>query len=90
MIKQLSFTFAAVLLLGYLDLSLQMPPTLAPDVCWTRWFNRDFPSGQGDWETLEKLRKEYPGQICLKPLDIQAVTSERWIPAENTHQIFYA
>ncbi|XP_017267560.1 cartilage intermediate layer protein 2 [Kryptolebias marmoratus] len=84
------FTFAAVLLLGYVDLSHQMPPTLEPEDCWTKWFNRDNPGGPGDWETLEKLRAEYPGQICRRPLDIEAVTAARHIPAEITQQKFYA
>ncbi|XP_028295532.1 mucin-5B-like isoform X3 [Gouania willdenowi] len=43
-------------------------------VCWTRWFDRDDPSGTGDWETLTNLRNENPGKICPKPADIEVVT----------------
>ncbi|XP_068433350.1 mucin-5AC-like [Clinocottus analis] len=42
--------------------------------CWTPWYDRDNPSGTGDWETLTDLRKENPGKICQKPLAIQAQT----------------
>ncbi|XP_049915001.1 cartilage intermediate layer protein 2-like [Epinephelus moara] len=42
--------------------------------CWTDWFDRDNPSGTGDWENLSNLRKENPGKICAKPLDIEART----------------
>lgn len=67
-----------------------VPPTQKPEACWTKWFNRDVPGGTGDWETLEKLRKENPGKICHKPLEIQAVTAEKSIPAEETKQKFFA
>ncbi|KAF3849962.1 hypothetical protein F7725_019681 [Dissostichus mawsoni] len=33
-------------------------------VCWTDWFDRDNPSGSGDWELSSDLRKENPGKIC--------------------------
>lgn len=42
--------------------------------CWTDWFDRDDPSGTGDWEVLYNLRKENPGKICPKPIDIEATT----------------
>lgn len=42
--------------------------------CWTDWFDRDDPTGSGDWETFYSLRKQYPGKICSKPLDIEART----------------
>ncbi|XP_034756375.1 uncharacterized protein LOC117961661 isoform X3 [Etheostoma cragini] len=42
--------------------------------CWTEWFDRDDPSGAGDWETLVELRKEYPGKICADPIDVEART----------------
>uniref|UniRef100_A0AAV2J240 WxxW domain-containing protein n=1 Tax=Knipowitschia caucasica TaxID=637954 RepID=A0AAV2J240_KNICA len=46
-----------------------------PQPCWTRWFDRDDPSGSGDWETLFALRAEFPGQICNSPLEIQVLTT---------------
>ncbi|XP_078681744.1 uncharacterized protein LOC144916492 [Branchiostoma floridae x Branchiostoma belcheri] len=42
-----------------------------PCMHWTAWYDRDNPSGTGDWETLTDLRKENPGEICLTPTDIQ-------------------
>ncbi|XP_017267557.1 cartilage intermediate layer protein 2 [Kryptolebias marmoratus] len=95
MIKQLSFTIAAVLLLGYIDLSYQDTVTVTEATaekrrCWTEWFNRDTPGGTGDLEVLKKLREEYPGKICRRPREIQAVTADKEIPAERTKQKFYA
>ena len=43
--------------------------------CLTPWFDRDNPSGTGDWETLSDLRKENPGKICNNPLQIQVQTT---------------
>ncbi|XP_066269246.1 uncharacterized protein [Branchiostoma lanceolatum] len=53
-----------------------------PRTCarWTQWFDRDNPSGVGDWESLYGLvngnpvglRPEYPGQICPMPTDVHA------------------
>ncbi|XP_066269245.1 uncharacterized protein [Branchiostoma lanceolatum] len=53
------------------------PPTC---IHWTPWFDRDNPSGTGDWENLYGmvngnpvgLRPEYPGQICPMPTDVHA------------------
>ncbi|XP_029434379.1 uncharacterized protein LOC115076727 [Rhinatrema bivittatum] len=42
--------------------------------CKTRWFDRDDPSGVGDYETLSNLLQEYPGQLCAKPLGIEVQT----------------
>uniref|UniRef100_A0A3P9NI14 WxxW domain-containing protein n=1 Tax=Poecilia reticulata TaxID=8081 RepID=A0A3P9NI14_POERE len=30
-------------------------------LCWTKWYNRDRPTGSGDWGQLSALRKENPG-----------------------------
>ncbi|XP_070578635.1 uncharacterized protein [Ptychodera flava] len=38
---------------------------------WTNWYDRDNPSGYGDWELLSNLRSEYPNQICSEPSGIQ-------------------
>ncbi|XP_054650854.1 cartilage intermediate layer protein 2-like [Dunckerocampus dactyliophorus] len=43
--------------------------------CYTKWFDRDNPSGNGDYETLRDLRRENPGQICQKPFGIEAQTT---------------
>jgi len=41
---------------------------------WTQWFDRDNPSGTGDWETLNSLRNENPGEICDNPTQIECQT----------------
>ncbi|XP_013855200.1 cell migration-inducing and hyaluronan-binding protein [Austrofundulus limnaeus] len=56
-------------------------PPLCSKVCWTKWYDRDNPSGTGDWETLTNLRDEFPGQICAVPLYIEAVTVVGETPA---------
>uniref|UniRef100_A0A8C5EQS8 WxxW domain-containing protein n=1 Tax=Gouania willdenowi TaxID=441366 RepID=A0A8C5EQS8_GOUWI len=38
------------------------------------WFDRDDPSGSGDWETFKDLYKENPGKICPHPRSIEAQT----------------
>uniref|UniRef100_A0A3Q3MMD5 WxxW domain-containing protein n=1 Tax=Labrus bergylta TaxID=56723 RepID=A0A3Q3MMD5_9LABR len=43
--------------------------------CWTHWFDRDNPSGSGDWETLPYLKRENPGNICDNPLQIEVQTT---------------
>uniref|UniRef100_A0A3B4AAX2 WxxW domain-containing protein n=1 Tax=Periophthalmus magnuspinnatus TaxID=409849 RepID=A0A3B4AAX2_9GOBI len=48
---------------------------LALPQCWTKWFNRDDPSGSGDWETLDLLYHENPGMICNRPLRMQVRTT---------------
>ena len=42
--------------------------------CWTQWFDRDNPTGTGDWEELVVLRSEYPGKICDNPSEIEVRT----------------
>ncbi|XP_061137029.1 uncharacterized protein LOC133155599 isoform X3 [Syngnathus typhle] len=46
-----------------------------PAEWWTPWFDRDDPSGTGDYETLYELRKEYPGKICERPSRIEVLTT---------------
>ncbi|XP_056150122.1 cartilage intermediate layer protein 1 [Lampris incognitus] len=61
----------------------------ARPLCWTRWFNRDKPSGSGDWEHLVALRRKYKGEICDSPLRIDAVTADDMTPASSTGQTFH-
>ncbi|XP_078095332.1 uncharacterized protein LOC144510017 isoform X4 [Mustelus asterias] len=51
--------------------------------CRTEWFDRDNPSGNGDYEDLVNLRKEYPGQICSKPVACEVETTSG-VPASDT------
>ncbi|XP_054603969.1 cartilage intermediate layer protein 2-like [Nothobranchius furzeri] len=93
MTKLMSLTVLAVLLLACMKPSIGMAPSADPIIerlCWTSWYDRDNPGGTGDWEDLRNLRLAYPGQICPRPLDIQAVTVIGNIPAESTGQNFYA
>ncbi|XP_060115263.1 uncharacterized protein LOC132587077 [Heteronotia binoei] len=64
---------------------LALPESVS--TCRTRWFDRDNPSGKGDYETLHNLRNEYPDEICPNPLSIEAETLEG-TPATHTGQIF--
>uniref|UniRef100_A0A8C7XSE6 WxxW domain-containing protein n=1 Tax=Oryzias sinensis TaxID=183150 RepID=A0A8C7XSE6_9TELE len=56
--------------------------------CWTQWFDRDDPSGTGDWETLSDLLKQYPKEICPNPVDVEATTLSG-TPAKQTGEVFY-
>lgn len=66
-----------------------LPPFCEEKVCWTRWYDRDNPSGTGDWELLVNLRRQYPGQICNNPRRIQAVTTDTNTPATATGDVIY-
>ena len=40
---------------------------------WSRWINRDMPSGVGDVETLHLIKQENPEEIrCLEPSQVEA------------------
>ncbi|XP_026171238.1 uncharacterized protein LOC113135419 [Mastacembelus armatus] len=58
-------------------------------VCWTKWFDRDNPSGIGDWELLSNLKKENPGEICERPLYIDVRTSDTNTPVTSTGQSIF-
>ena len=52
-------------------------PHLAQPWCngnWTSFYNRDGPTVTGDWETLNELRRENPGEICESPSAFDART----------------
>ena len=51
---------------------------------WTRYFNRDNQHYTGDHESLSKLRRDYPGQICSKPVKFEARTVQGHIPYHKT------
>uniref|UniRef100_A0A3P9I640 WxxW domain-containing protein n=1 Tax=Oryzias latipes TaxID=8090 RepID=A0A3P9I640_ORYLA len=53
-------------------------PTFLPD-CWTQWFDRDDPSGTGDWETLSDLLKQYPNEISAPLLTVL----KKWFDRDN-------
>ena len=62
--------------------NLAEPPPVECDGKWTRYFDRDNPSGKGDYENLRLLLVEYPNQICEHPIAVDAklVGSETHYP----------
>jgi hypothetical protein len=38
---------------------------------WTQWFDRDNPSGSGDWETLSDFLQQLPGEVCSVPTGVE-------------------
>ena len=47
----------------------------------TEWFDIDNPNtGEGDEETLREIRREFPNQVCKKPVGIQAQLSDTMRP----------
>ncbi|CAN9514029.1 unnamed protein product [Ophioblennius macclurei] len=66
------------------------PPFCGGEVCWTEFFDRDLPSGTGDWEVLKDLQKKFPGKICNKPLYVEGRTSDTNAPADTTGDQLYA
>ena len=61
--------------LGILLLLTRVDPLCSASGCWTEWFDRDHPSGTGDWEILTSLRSENPGKICPTPVSIEVETT---------------
>ncbi|CAG6021863.1 unnamed protein product, partial [Menidia menidia] len=55
--------------------------------CRTAWFNVDEPTGRGDYETLVQLQALYPGQVCPRPVAIEAMTASG-VPAHRTGDVF--
>lgn len=55
--------------------------------CISKWFDRDDPSGNGDYELLADLLSMYPGEICPTPIAIEAQTISGQ-PASQTGNIF--
>lgn len=58
-------------------------------VCWTKWYDRDNPSGTGDWELLSDLMAENPGELWYYPMYIEAVTTDTMTPAVSTGETFH-
>ncbi|XP_049581757.1 mucin-5AC-like isoform X1 [Syngnathus scovelli] len=68
MIKWLGITIALLHAGNYVEASGNLAE------CWTRWYDRDNPSGVGDFEILSRLRLENPMEICPVPIQIEART----------------
>ncbi|XP_024912786.1 uncharacterized protein LOC103380932 isoform X1 [Cynoglossus semilaevis] len=65
------------------------PSNFCQQVCWTGWYDRDDPSGTGDWELLANLQTENLGEICDDPVHIDVVTKNDGIQAFRTGQFFH-
>uniref|UniRef100_A0A671K1A0 WxxW domain-containing protein n=1 Tax=Sinocyclocheilus anshuiensis TaxID=1608454 RepID=A0A671K1A0_9TELE len=48
--------------------------SLSTQSCITKWFDRDDPNGNGDYELLADLLSTNPGEICPSPIAIEAQT----------------
>uniref|UniRef100_H2YFF2 Uncharacterized protein n=1 Tax=Ciona savignyi TaxID=51511 RepID=H2YFF2_CIOSA len=49
------------------------PPTCGTGYRWSRFFNRDRPSGNCDCENHSLLRQSYPNEVCRNPRDVDVV-----------------
>uniref|UniRef100_A0A8C2ADL1 WxxW domain-containing protein n=1 Tax=Cyprinus carpio TaxID=7962 RepID=A0A8C2ADL1_CYPCA len=58
--------------------------------CRTPWFDRDNPSGLGDYETLSLLLIRYPLQVCAQPIAIEVTTISGTpaLPPGNNFQVY--
>lgn len=55
---------------------------------WTSWFNVDHPGDDGDFETIEAIRFYYPHRLCLRPVAIEARTTE-WATPKDTQEVVH-
>ncbi|XP_077371422.1 mucin-5AC-like [Festucalex cinctus] len=58
-----------------------------PQECRTRWLSSDNSSVEGDVESLNKLKKAFPGQVCKNPVHIEARTISG-LPSKHTDDVF--
>ncbi|KAG9486500.1 hypothetical protein GDO78_006722, partial [Eleutherodactylus coqui] len=56
---------------------------------WTSWFNVDHPEGDGDYETVEAIRFYYPQRLCLRPIALEARTTE-WARPKDTKEVVHS
>ncbi|XP_029429898.1 uncharacterized protein LOC115074513 [Rhinatrema bivittatum] len=57
--------------------------------CWTKWFNRDEPTGTGDFEDVDSIYKANPGAMCTNATNIEARRSSDKMPASVTGEVFF-
>ncbi|XP_031437820.1 cartilage intermediate layer protein 2-like [Clupea harengus] len=65
------------------------PGCMASIKCWTDWMDCDNPTGTGDWETISKLKKYYPKNMCPNPTAIEVATVDG-ISLADAGNVFYA
>ncbi|KAM3936783.1 cartilage intermediate layer protein 2 [Leptodactylus fuscus] len=56
---------------------------------WTSWFNIDHPEGDGDYETVEAIHFYYPQRLCLRPIALEARTTE-WATPKDTKEVVHS
>lgn len=50
-----------------------VPPGTRPNrecYCWTKWLDRDNPSGKGDYERVQDFRRQSRPPVCAKPVHV--------------------
>lgn len=55
---------------------------------WTEWFDRDDPSGSGDWEIISDVRNANPDMICVNPSAIEVQTISGYAAITTGNVIF--
>ncbi|KAL1023044.1 hypothetical protein UPYG_G00035740 [Umbra pygmaea] len=56
---------------------------------WTSWFNIDHPGGNGDYERLEAIRFYYRERVCVRPVAMEARTTD-WVAAAETGEVTHS
>ncbi|KAK5930984.1 hypothetical protein CgunFtcFv8_027176 [Champsocephalus gunnari] len=56
---------------------------------WTSWFNIDHPGGNGDYERLEAIRFYYRERVCVRPVAMEARTTD-WVAAAETGEVVHS
>ncbi|XP_014071776.1 cartilage intermediate layer protein 1 [Salmo salar] len=56
---------------------------------WTSWFNIDHPGGNGDYERLEAIRFYYRERVCVRPVTMEARTTD-WVAAAETGEVTHS
>ena len=54
---------------------------------WTQYYDRDNPSGNGDYETLTSLRNDHPDDICENPIAVDGREVSEQVHYSQTGQI---
>ncbi|KAJ8387770.1 hypothetical protein AAFF_G00150710 [Aldrovandia affinis] len=66
-----------------------LEPLNAGPTEWTSWFNIDHPGGNGDYERLEAIRFYYRERVCVRPVAMEARTSD-WVKAADTGEVVHS
>ena len=67
---------------------LTPPPTpVCRNGLWTKFFDRDNPNGNGDYETLRDINRENPGDACSNPTAVQARVKSTRRDYRTTQQV---